>query len=864
MPYLPWLWIAGSLSTLLLLATGLVGVEGLRRSSRLIHEGPIAALASNLAESLGIARRVAVGVCDRIASPVLVGIVRPMILLPPAALCGWGIDQVEMVLLHELAHLRRRDNLVNLAQRVAESLLFFHPATWWLSSWVRLERELCCDRLVVDRVGEPRAYAEMLISMATPGYRPRAAMALTDGPMLTRIRRLFNLEDRSMKLSMPEGLGVAGAIALVATLAMGSRADTPNEIEARRSMARKAVAQLEALRGPREREGSRINALEAFGQVQIKLGDRQAGVATLKRTFETIEKGELTDPEKDQDRINSLIDIPRVLRAEGETDTARAMLDRVTKLIDAHEKKPSDPTRVAPVEGDKNMVMRVEHFSSNLVLAEFLGLVAQERLKLGDRKESLRLLRRTADYLEDEPAGLRAFYLGYLGSEMYKAGDPAGARDLIDRARKLADGAATPEEKEAARRGVAMAMARSGDLDGALATLVNSNPARATSALDGLVRDMTEYDNRAVWYGPGLLKVTIGADIYKITDLEKARRDLPRYAEALGQVDAPLARARMLARIAHLQAKAGDFAGARKTAEAIPVVHREDFPGPSDGFYDAIRPVAFVLIARERAEAGDRSRVEAEFLESLDAARAVRNAGEKTVALMVIGRERARLGDEAAALTVLGEVEPLVATLPEPRRSRSLATITAARINAGDLAGAAASAESIRSYPKDEKLNALRGIAEAHRKAGDIEGYRVFLRKELAVCQAEAPKDVKLGPPQRLGAISIDTFIDPDLESMPGMDPFGQRDRSIRIRGLLDGSEVALKLIRELPADDPDLVQKGAMTRKRSAYTSLVATLVHSGDLAGAEAAIEAIPELDLKLAAMTQMAFTLEDFEAK
>ena len=78
------------LSTLALLAAGLVGVEGLRRSSRPIHEEPIAALVEDLAASLGIARRVAVGVCDRIAAPVLVGIVKPMILLPPAALGGWG------------------------------------------------------------------------------------------------------------------------------------------------------------------------------------------------------------------------------------------------------------------------------------------------------------------------------------------------------------------------------------------------------------------------------------------------------------------------------------------------------------------------------------------------------------------------------------------------------------------------------------------------------------------------------------------------------------------------------------------------------------------------------------------------------
>ncbi len=107
-----------------------------------------------------------IGICDRLAGPVLVGIIRPLILLPPAALSGWSVEQIEMVLLHELAHLRRWDNLVNLVQRVIESLLFFHPVVWWLSGWVRLERELCCDRLVVERLGRPFAYVEMLVAVA--------------------------------------------------------------------------------------------------------------------------------------------------------------------------------------------------------------------------------------------------------------------------------------------------------------------------------------------------------------------------------------------------------------------------------------------------------------------------------------------------------------------------------------------------------------------------------------------------------------------------------------------------------------------------------------------------------------------------
>jgi len=219
---LPWIWLCGSLSTLVMLATGLIGVEQMRRSSRLVDSGDLPRRCRALADSLGIALRVSVGICDRLAMPVLIGIARPLILLPPAALSKWSLEQLEMVLLHELAHLRRWDNLVNHIQRFVESVLFFHPVVWWLSGWVRLERELCCDRLVVERVGQPIAYAEMLVSLAGTTHRGRnAALAIADRQVLTRIRRLLNQEERSMKLTMPEGLGLLGAAVIGISLALG-------------------------------------------------------------------------------------------------------------------------------------------------------------------------------------------------------------------------------------------------------------------------------------------------------------------------------------------------------------------------------------------------------------------------------------------------------------------------------------------------------------------------------------------------------------------------------------------------------------------------------------------------------------------
>src|SRR5262249_49355726 len=147
------------------LAIGLAGAERLRRDAIAITDGELLRLCRQLTRELGIARDVGVAVCVRLAGPVLVGVVRPLLLLPAAAVPGWETEQLEMIFLHELAHVRRWDNLVNLVQRVVESTLFFHPAVWIVSDWARREREDCCDALVVARTGRPRAYAETLVAM---------------------------------------------------------------------------------------------------------------------------------------------------------------------------------------------------------------------------------------------------------------------------------------------------------------------------------------------------------------------------------------------------------------------------------------------------------------------------------------------------------------------------------------------------------------------------------------------------------------------------------------------------------------------------------------------------------------------------
>jgi beta-lactamase regulating signal transducer with metallopeptidase domain/ankyrin repeat protein len=212
---LPGVWLVGAPSTFIYVAAGLWGAERLRRCSQPVCDDALSALCDRLADALGVSSHVAVCVCDRVAAPLVLGIARPLIVLPSALLTGWSPEQVELALLHELAHVRRWDNLVNLLQRVVESALFFHPAVWVLSGWVRWEREHCCDQIVVQHTGRALDYADALFLLAGTTAAPVAqASCMAEHHLVERIRRILNPEDRTMKLSRA-ALGLASGLLLL-------------------------------------------------------------------------------------------------------------------------------------------------------------------------------------------------------------------------------------------------------------------------------------------------------------------------------------------------------------------------------------------------------------------------------------------------------------------------------------------------------------------------------------------------------------------------------------------------------------------------------------------------------------------------
>jgi len=144
-----------------------------------------------LVERLEITTTVVLRFSHRVDVPMVVGWLRPVVLVPASLLGGLPAEQLELILLHELAHVRRFDYLVNLLQIGAETLLFFHPAAWWIGAVVRREREHCCDDLVVSRGGSALVYARALLQLEEMRpIIPIPAPTATTGPLLARIQRL--------------------------------------------------------------------------------------------------------------------------------------------------------------------------------------------------------------------------------------------------------------------------------------------------------------------------------------------------------------------------------------------------------------------------------------------------------------------------------------------------------------------------------------------------------------------------------------------------------------------------------------------------------------------------------------------------
>ncbi|MCC6410754.1 MAG: M48 family metalloprotease [Saprospiraceae bacterium] len=242
-PLLVGLWVVGLVFFLLKLGGGMLYLGRMRRTALVVGDNSWQRRVDELAQQLSLSRPVLLLESALVHTPLTLGFLKPLILMPVGLINQLSASEVEAILAHELAHIARRDWLFNLFQAFMETLFYYHPAVWWLSDRIRAERENCCDDVAVALSGNPLMYAKTLVrlqEMARP--TPILAPALHGTsfvlkhkrrPMLMRIKRILNPSQASHNTM--EKI-VATAILIVLIVLWTIRSGTDNFTSALKAM----------------------------------------------------------------------------------------------------------------------------------------------------------------------------------------------------------------------------------------------------------------------------------------------------------------------------------------------------------------------------------------------------------------------------------------------------------------------------------------------------------------------------------------------------------------------------------------------------------------------------------------------------
>jgi len=690
---LPCIWLGGTPLTFAILATGLVGAERLRRQSRVLDEREIVRLCRRLAGSLSIVRPVAMGICDRLAAPILLGIVRPLILLPPAALTGWSIEQLEMVLLHELAHVRRWDNLVNLLQRVVESLLFFHPVVWWLSGWARLEREVCCDRMVVKLTGRARVYAETLFALSGPRHDGQvAAVAMAENHLVARVRRILNVEERSMQMKLSRNVLALVAVLffvpalLIATYAQ--QAEQKAEPETKQSPTRASILQTlqEAVTSAPDLKDARSKArmFMAVAAARAQAGERESARSAFQKAVHA---------------ADAIEDLSQKVYALGEIAVAQ---------IDSNEQAAA----LATIRHASELAETIGHeFLQNTARMWIVRTYA----RAGNVDAAIRM---AGDLPESN--GFRAQALANVLEGLEHSQRPK-MKEVLPKLLQKAASIVDPQHQAICLQGIAEVLADTGDIEGTLKIADAIEKASVQFALKYHLATYIGVSELRVLSALAKAQVKAGDREAAVDTFDKA----VNLAEALPAEREPV-RSDHLGRLARERADAGDITGAIKTVNGI--------------VYEYFKATSLMGIANAQATAGERDQARASFRQAIATANEIKihdalreragsfyfNASE---CLRTIAFVQAKAGFAAEAVET-------AETIADPKwKNGALAQIAMAMAKRGDIKPAVQLLDKIDD--ESARAQALEDVAEGQAAAGDIEG-AVEWAKSRATAEARA------------------------------------------------------------------------------------------------------------------------------
>ncbi len=257
-PWLGWLtaaWLVGVATAAVRPLVGWLAWRRLTCSGAAEVPARVMQMVERARRRLGIGRAVRVVQSAAVRVPAVAGWLRPVMLVPVALVTSLAPHELETLVVHELAHVRRGDLLVHILQLLLETIAFYHPAVWWLSARIRVEREHCCDDLVVATTGDCAAYGRALVAVAElRGRELVPALGAADGSLVARIRRLVTGVDPAVggwplpAFAMAGLVGLVLALGLAATTAADGPADDRRLLEDPDSLTSLTPAQAELLR----------------------------------------------------------------------------------------------------------------------------------------------------------------------------------------------------------------------------------------------------------------------------------------------------------------------------------------------------------------------------------------------------------------------------------------------------------------------------------------------------------------------------------------------------------------------------------------------------------------------------------------
>jgi beta-lactamase regulating signal transducer with metallopeptidase domain len=213
-------WVLASFVAMLRLAVGLWRLHELRRSCIAIESANLDPAIRKTIADFNSSRSVTLATSERVGVPAAIGFFKPMIVIPGWVLRELPPDELNIVLLHELAHLRRWDDWTNLLQKIVRAVFLFHPAVWWIESRLSLEREMACDDQVLAETSNPNGYAKCLIallekSFARRGWAMAQAVVRRAREASLRLARILDASRPNTRYVWRPALGLVGAFSLV-------------------------------------------------------------------------------------------------------------------------------------------------------------------------------------------------------------------------------------------------------------------------------------------------------------------------------------------------------------------------------------------------------------------------------------------------------------------------------------------------------------------------------------------------------------------------------------------------------------------------------------------------------------------------